>query len=118
MIKICTIILEFQNPKMTLATIASLKKAVIPAGFTNQIVIVDNSPVPDGWLEKSLKKDKNIKLITTLQNTGFAKGNNLGIKYGLKRGCRYFLLLNNDVLVNRHFLQHLLATEADLAVPK
>ena len=116
--KICTIILEYQNPKLTLATIASLKKAIVPDGFINKIVVVDNSPVPDGWLEKSLKKDKNIKLITTLQNTGFAKGNNLGIKYGLKRGCRYFLLLNNDVLVNRHFLQHLLATEADMAVPK
>ena len=118
MIKICTVILEYQNPKMTLATIASLKKAAVPEGFTNQIVVVDNSPVPDGWLEKRLKKDKSIKLITTLQNTGFAKGNNLGIKYGLKRGCRYFLLLNNDVLVNRQFLRQLLVTEADLVVPK
>ncbi len=118
MIKICTVILEYQNPKMTLATIVSLKKAAVPEGFTNQIVVVDNSPVPDGWLEKRLKKDKSIKLITTLQNTGFAKGNNLGIKYGLKRGCRYFLLLNNDVLVNRQFLRQLLVTEADLVVPK
>lgn len=116
--KICTVILEYQNPKLTLATIASLKKAIIPEGFSNKIVVVDNSPVPDGFLEKSLKQDKNIKLITTLQNTGFAKGNNLGIKYGLKRGCQYFLLLNNDVLVNRQFLQHLLAIEADLVVPK
>ncbi len=116
--KICTVILEYQNPKMTLATIASLKKAVLPEGFANQIVVVDNSPVPDGFLAKSLNQDKSIKLITTLQNTGFAKGNNLGIKYGLKRGCQYFLLLNNDVLVSRHFLQHLLATEADLVVPK
>lgn len=116
--KICTVILEYQNPKLTLATIASLKKAILPEGFTNQIVVVDNSPVPDGFLAKNLKQDKSIKLITTLQNTGFAKGNNLGIKYGLKRGCQYFLLLNNDVLVSRHFLQHLLAAEADLAVPK
>jgi GT2 family glycosyltransferase len=116
--KICTVILEYQNPKLTLATIASLKKAIVPEGFINQIVVVDNSPVPDGFLAKSLNQDKCIKLITTLQNTGFAKGNNLGIKYGLKRGCQYFLLLNNDVLVNRHFLQHLLATGADLVVPK
>lgn len=116
--KICTIILEYQNPKMTLATIASLKKAVIPEGFSHQIVVVDNSPVPDGLLTKSLNQDKSIKLITTLQNTGFAKGNNLGIKYGLKRGCQYFLLLNNDVKLNRHFLRHLLATETDIVVPK
>ena len=116
--KICTIILEYQNPQMTLATIASLRKAAVPTGFINQIVVVDNSPVPDGTLQRKLKGQKGIKLISTLQNTGFAKGNNLGIKYGLKRGYQLFLLLNNDVLVSRHFLQHLLATEADMAVPK
>lgn len=119
--KICTIILEFQNPKMTLATIASLKKAVVPEGFTNLIVVVDNSPVPDELLAKKLKNDKSIKLITTLQNTGFAKGNNLGIKYGLKKGCQYFLLLNNDVLVQKQFLSQLIKTasaEAAIVVPK
>jgi len=119
--KICTVILEFQNSKMTLATIASLKKAVVPEGFTNLIVVVDNSPVPDELLAKKLKTDKSIKLITTLQNTGFAKGNNIGIRYGIKRGCQYFLLLNNDVLVQKNFLSQLIKTacaEAAIAVPK
>ena len=118
MIKLCTVILEYQNPKMTLETIESLEKARLPEGVKQQIVVVDNSPVPDGSLKKALKKFKNIKLITTLQNTGFAGGNNLGIKRGLKWGAEYFLLINNDVVVDRQFLHHLLAAKADLAVPK
>lgn len=119
--KIGTIILEFNNPKMTLATIASVQKAVLPAGFTNQIVVVDNSPVPDGTLAKKLAGQKGIKLITTLKNTGFAQGNNLGIAYGLKRGWDYFLILNNDVTVHKLFLKNLLSAlnqGYDLAVPK
>jgi len=118
MIKLVTVILEYQNPKMTLETIESLKQAVLPKNVKQLIVVIDNSPVPDGSLKKALKKHKNVKLITTLQNTGFAAGNNLGIRYGLKHKADYFLLLNNDVLVERRFLRHLLAAKADLAVPK
>src|SRR3989344_4850007 len=118
MIKLCTVILEYQNPKMTLETIASLSKASLPEGIKQQIVVVDNSPVPDGSLKKALRKYKNVKLIATLQNTGFASGNNLGINHGLKWGAKYFLLINNDVSVERQFLRHLLSAQADLAVPK
>lgn len=118
MIKLCTVILEYQNPQMTLETIASLKKAILPRGVTNRIVVVDNSPLPDGRLRKALKKQPEIKLITTLKNTGFAGGNNRGIKYGLRHQTDYFLLINNDVLVDRDFLRPLFRAKADLAVPK
>ena len=118
MIKLCTVILEYQNSKMTLETIESLKQAALPNNVKQTIVVVDNSPVPDGSLKQALKKYRNIKLITTLQNTGFAAGNNRGIKYGLRHKADYFLLMNNDVLVDRLFLKYLLAAKADLAVPK
>lgn len=118
MIKLCTVILEYQNPKMTLATITSLKKTVLPRGVKQQIVVVDNSPLPDGTLKKALKRQPDIKLISTLTNTGFAGGNNRGIRYGLRHGADYFLLINNDVLVDRDFLRPLFRAKADLAVPK
>lgn len=118
MTKLCTVILEYQNPQMTLATIASLKKAILPRGIRNQVVIVDNSPLPDGSLKKALKKQPDIKLITTLKNTGFAGGNNRGVKYGLRHGADYFLLINNDVSVDKDFLRPLFRAKADLAVPK
>ncbi|MDZ4228848.1 MAG: glycosyltransferase family 2 protein [Patescibacteria group bacterium] len=121
MIKLCTVILEYQNPKMTLETTDLLRKVRLPAGVKQQIVVVDNSPVPDGTLKKALKKHPDVKLITSLQNTGFSGGNNLGIKHGLKWGAKYFLLINNDVIIDRSFLIHLFKAAlagADLAVPK
>jgi hypothetical protein len=118
MIKLYTVILEYQNPKMTLETIKSLKRAVLPPNVKQTVVVVDNSPVPDGTLKRALKKYRHVKLITTYKNTGFAAGNNRGIKYGLRHKADYFLLLNNDVLVDRLFLKYLLSAKADLAVPK
>ncbi len=119
--KICIIILEYQNPKMTLETIQSLKKSIFPSGYQIKTIVVDNSPVPDGSLKKSLKKYQNIKLISTQKNTGFAAGNNLGIKLGLKQKYDYFLLINNDVEVHPQFLKLMLKAaeeSADLVVPK
>jgi hypothetical protein len=119
--KLVSVILEFNNPQMTLETVRSLKGVLVPAGFSHQIVVVDNSPLPDGSLKKMLKKFQNVKLITTLKNTGFAYGNNLGIRWGLKHGGDYFLLINNDVIVHRYLLHHLLKAMTGgvgLAVPK
>lgn len=119
--KICTVILEYQNPKMTLETLNSLQRALIPSGYTNHITVIDNSPVPDGTLAKALKKKRSIDLITTNKNTGFAGGNNIGIQKGLDEKCDLFLLINNDVEVDKYFLKHLLQavkSGADMVVPK
>lgn len=119
--KLCTIILEYNNPQMTLETLRSLKKAKLPSNTTHQIFLIDNSPVPDGTLKKSLNNFKNVKYIPTHKNSGFAAGNNIGIKLGLKQKYNYFLLLNNDVHVNPSFLTHLFKSikkGADIVVPK
>lgn len=116
--KLCTVILEYNNPKMTLETLKSLYKVKLPSNLKHQVILIDNSPVPDGTLKKTLKEFKNLKYIVTHKNTGFAAGNNIGIKLGLKQKHDYFLLLNNDVKVHPNFLVELFNTQADLAVPK
>ncbi len=119
--KLCIIILEYNNPKMTLSTLKSLAKARLPQNIKHQTILVDNSPVPDGTLEKAVKEFKNLKYIVTHKNTGFAAGNNLGIKKALKQKYDYFLLLNNDVKVSPSFLVNLFKSikeGADLVVPK
>jgi len=113
--------LEYNNPQLTLETLRSIKQANLPQGCKQQTLIIDNSPVPDGKLEKKITKFSQVKLITTLQNTGFAKGNNLGIQAGLDEGYDYFLLVNNDIEVHPSFLTQLIKTldqGADIAVPK
>jgi len=119
--KICIVILNYHQPDMTLDTLRSLKNASVPEGYSLSTVIIDNTPVPDENLAKNINKFKNTKLITTLKNTGFAKGNNLGIQYGLEKKCDYFLLLNNDTELHPSFLKHLIDTAetgADMVVPK
>jgi GT2 family glycosyltransferase len=120
-IKLCTIILEYQNSQLTLETIESLKSALIPSRVTHHIIVIDNSPVPDGVLQKKLPRHKNVDLITTHENTGFAQGNNQGITRALEKKYTHIMMLNNDVLVDKYFIKHLLIAMdngADIVVPK
>jgi len=51
--------------------------------------------------------------IQTGENLGFAGGNNVGVRYGLKNNkYDYFLLLNNDTVVEPAFLKELIKTAA------
>jgi len=66
---------------------------------------------------KNMSKTKikmNKKLIILLKNEknyGFAKGNNIGIKYAFQHGDpNYILLLNNDTIVEKEFLTILVKT--------
>ncbi|KAF5055557.1 Glycosyl transferase family 2 [anaerobic digester metagenome] len=60
---------------------------------------------------KDLKTEKNPEKLTIIkndQNSGFAKGNNIGIKYAIDfLKSDYVLLLNNDTVVKKNFLAEL-----------
>lgn len=64
--------------------------------------------------EYKINKKKNelnnlIIIIQSKNNYGFAAGNNIAIKYILKKGdCRYILLLNNDTIIESHLLEKLI----------
>jgi GT2 family glycosyltransferase len=58
-----------------------------------------------------LSSDKKLILIHNDKNYGFAEGNNVGIRYSLKTlNPRYILLLNNDTVVEKHFLTEMVET--------
>jgi len=46
-----------------------------------------------------------VSLIHSDFNGGYGYGNNIGIKYALKNGADYVLILNNDTIVNPDFLE-------------
>jgi len=68
------------------------------------------------WQERKKVNSKKLNptssypliFIQTDENLGFAGGNNIGIKYILKRNSSYILLLNNDLVVDEYFLKSLL----------
>ncbi len=52
-------------------------------------------------------------MIETGKTLGYAGGNNVGIDYALKQGADLVLLLNNDTIVDRHFITALLNSSQD-----
>lgn len=61
---------------------------------------------------------RRIVLIKNPENSGFAEGNNIGIKYALKvLNPEYVLLLNNDTVVEKNFLNELVGVaESDKGI--
>ena len=50
-----------------------------------------------------------LEIIRNSKNLGFAEGNNFGMRRALAGGADYVLLLNNDTIVDRYFLDRLVA---------
>ncbi|EQB88386.1 GT2 family glycosyltransferase [Clostridium punense] len=102
--KVAIILLNYCGVEDTLECVKSLE-AIDYKNY--EIIIVDNNS-PDNSYEvlKQSIGDKHT-LIKAESNGGFAKGNNIGIDYALKSGCDYVLLLNNDTIVEKDFLGHM-----------
>lgn len=97
------IILNFNSIDETINCLKSLSKIT----YNNyKIVVVDNASC-DNSIEK-LEAIKDIKLIKSTKNFGYANGNNLGIRYALDSGADYICVLNNDVEVDKRFLEPLI----------
>lgn len=84
--------------------------------YTNYRTIVVDNASNDNSCEE-LRKYTNIELIELKENLGFAGGNNVGIKVAMDNKADYVLLLNNDTVVEKDFLDHLVdVAEADSTV--
>ncbi len=105
--RIAIVILNYKNSEDTIECVESLEKI----NYKNfEIIIVDNDS-KDGSVEilKNNFKDKHT-ILDSKKNGGFAYGNNVGIKYALKNGVDYVLLINNDTTVEKNFLDVLVET--------
>lgn len=98
------VILHYKTQRDTVECVDSLLK--LHGNY--QIIIVDNYS-NNGSLEYlKIKYESNrcIHIITSKANLGFAKGNNLGIKYAVKNNCDFVVLLNNDTIIEqRDFIE-------------
>ena len=96
MIKIGIIILHYKGKNLTINCLTSLEGLKDSNISLIKILVDNNSPEPIEGLEK---KFKDIVILKNSQNLGFAEGNNVGIRYALKNGARWVLILNNDTTV-------------------
>lgn len=115
--KIAVIILNYNGLKNTIDCINSVKQ-LKKTNFLLEIVVIDNNS-HDGPI-KELKIIKDITFIDSNKNLGYSGGNNLGIKFALKKGFQYFLILNNDTIVDENLIVNLLknSASADIIAPK
>ena len=104
--KLFVVILNWNGKNDTLACLTSLRNDAV------DIVVVDNGSTDDSVVEIS-RRFPTVTVIETRENLGYAGGNNVGIDYALKQGADLVLLLNNDTIVDRHFIAALLKSSQD-----
>lgn len=115
--KIGAIVVNYNNPRDTRETLASLFKFVGDKKFRLVIYLVNNGCTDT---ESPLLKTEfpKITLINSSRNLGFAGGNNLGFRKGHADGCTHFLLINNDAaIISQDFFSRMLQSPYDLTAP-
>jgi len=99
--KVGIIVLNWNGKEDTSHCIESIEKIQ----YSNlEIVIVDNGSSDDSCATFK-KKFPACTLLETGKNLGYTGGNNVGIEYGLKQGFDYFLILNNDTIVDENIVE-------------
>lgn len=63
------------------------------------IVIVDNMSTDDSY-NRLYSNNMGFNLIKSCENGGYAKGNNIGLRYSFNKGYDYSLVINNDILIS------------------
>lgn len=100
------IILNWNGLEDTVECLESLKKITYP---DYKVVVVDNGSEGDDARLLREKFGDYIHIIENDRNYGFAEGANIGMRYALANlGPDYFLLLNNDTVVDPDFVGELI----------
>ena len=113
------IILNWNGKDDTIECLRSLSKI----SYKNKIITVVDNASTDGSINAIKEEFPSLNMIENDSNLRYAGGNNIAIKNGLKGEASLFLILNNDTIINKNFLDLLVKTaESDrnigIVVPK
>lgn len=98
------VIVNWNNKTDVLHCINSLKSD----GYldAHRIIVQDNGST-DGSVEEIQKEFPEIEILRSMENLGYAGGNNNGIRQILKGSARFVLILNPDTLVQKGSIEQL-----------
>lgn len=119
--KVILVTVHFNSDTETHDLLTSLKK-INKENFDFSILVIDNfSKIP--FILTKEEKNNNITLLRTDKNLGFTGGYNLGIEQALLGNADYVVVINNDTLVQKDFINNFLETFASnpdcgMVVPK
>ena len=103
MFKVFAIVVSYNGMQWYDRCLSSLQESEAPV----QILVIDNAST-DGSSHYIKQHFHDVILIDNKENLGFAKANNIGIRYAIDHGADYVFLLNQDAWVEKSTLTELL----------
>ena len=103
--KVIISILHYKNQEDTKKCLKSLDK-IDMEGVSVKTIVVNNSG--DKNLDLGKLNNINLEILETEKNLGFTGGHNLVYKKNRNKDFDFFLLLNNDCIVDKNFLVELM----------
>lgn len=102
---VCVILVNYNGYRDTRECVNSLKKC----NYSNiKIIIVDNASAHGAVQYDDIITHDICRIVSLKENVGFAGGNNVGFEYARLYNPNYYLVLNNDTVVTKNFIQPLL----------
>ena len=93
--KTVCVILNYNDAK----TVGMLVQGIRSYACLDRIVIVDNASTDNSWERLLMLQDEKVSVIRAGDNGGYGAGNNLGIRFAIKRfEAAYVLVCNPDVM--------------------
>lgn len=105
---LAVVVLGWNGLALTRATLDSLARCRVPAGWSARVIVVDNGST-DGSPAAIAAEYPAVTLIALPENRRFAGGNNVGLARALEDGADAVMLLNNDVQADPGLYEKLLA---------
>ncbi len=113
--KIAALTVNYHSEEDTLKLVSQLAECSLPKDVTLNTFVVDNDKSQK--LRDTLKKYKTVEYLSSTGNVGFAAGNNIGLKKIMEQKFDVIVMLNNDTLVPKDFIQNVYNSNiADRAV--
>ena len=103
--KVFAVVVTYNGMKWLDRCLGSLKKSEAPI-YT---IVVDNAST-DGTPDYIAEHFPKVHLIRSKDNLGFAKANNIGIRYALDNGAEYIFLLNQDAWIENSTIACMIET--------
>jgi GT2 family glycosyltransferase len=107
--KLAIIIVNYNTPAETVDCLLSLRECIKPKDLELKTILVDNGSRDDS-VDIIEQKFPEVRTIALESNTGFAGGNNVGLREAMELGFDWYMLLNSDTEVSKTFLKDTMTT--------
>ena len=92
------VVLNYNTFELTIRFLHELKTKLAYRNYSI-FVIDNNSPNESARVLEEQSRIIGYTFFANERNTGYAAGNNIGIRYGINNGFDYSWILNNDVIL-------------------